>query len=100
MEINIQRAILASFLWANDMGTDTAYAFPLNQHLFTGDRYLIASKVNEITETEDKFYGILNLEIENTSHQEWLELSKTTPIPFTLAKKYHDNLSDPRGDKI
>jgi len=100
MEINIQRAILASFLWSNDMGMDTMYAFTLNQHLFTGDRYLIASKVNEITDTEDKFYGILNLELENTSQQEWMELSKMTPLPFTLAKKYHDNISDPRGSRI
>lgn len=97
MEVNIQRAILATFLWANDTDTDTKDAFMLNQNLFTDDRYLIASKINEVTDTADRFYGLLNLELENTSPAEWLEISAQTPLVFYFAKKYHDNLTDPRG---
>ena len=100
MNINIQRAILASFLWSNDMGTNTKDAFLINQNLFDGDRYLIASKINEVTNTEDKFYGILNLELENTSPQEWLDISTQTPMPFSFAKKLHDGQDDPRADRI
>jgi len=100
MEINIQRSILATFLWSNDIGIDTKDAFMLNTSLFTGNRYLIAAKINEITQSEDKFYGLLCLELENTSQTEWLEISKQTPLVFSLAKKYHDSLPDPRGDRI
>lgn len=97
MEVNIQRAILATFLWANDLEIDTKDAFILNPHFFTEDRYLIASKINEITQTEDRFYGLLNLELENTSQQEWLHIAEQTPLPFSFAKKYYDKLNDNRG---
>ena len=97
MDINIQQSILATFLWANDMGTDTKDAFTLNQHHFTEDRYLIASKINEVTTTEDRYYGILNLELENTSPVEWLNISTKTPLLFEMAKKIHDKQTDPRG---
>ena len=100
MNLNIQRAILASFLWSNDVGTDTKDAFILNPHLFTDDRLLIASKINEVTQTEDRFYSLLNLELENTSSQEWLEISTQTPLPFTYAKKMHDKMPDNRRDMI
>jgi hypothetical protein len=100
MNINIQQAILASFLWSNDMSMDTKDAFQLNQHLFTGDRYLIASKINEVTNTEDRFYGILNLELQNTSPDEWLNISTQTPLPFSYAKKMHDKMPDNRNDLI
>ncbi len=100
MNINIQRAVLATFLWSNDMGMDTKDAFKLNTRLFTGDLFLIASKVNEVTETEEKFYGILNLELENTSPFEWLEISKQTPLPFSFAKKMHNKTPDPRRRNV
>ncbi len=100
MNINIQRAVLATFLWSNDLDMDTKDAFTLNPHLFTGDRYLIASKVNDVTQTQDRFYGLLNLELENTSPQEWLYISEQTPLPFSLAKKYYSKLTDNRGAGI
>ena len=100
MNVNIQRSILATFLWSNDMGMGTKDAFPLNPHLFTEDRYLIASKINEVTDTADKFYGILNLELENTSPQEWVHIAEQTPLPFTYAQKLHDKLPDNRGDNL
>jgi len=99
MEVNIQRAILATFLWSNDIGTDTKDSFFLNHHLFTGDRFLIASKINEQT-AGDKFYGLLNLELENTSQVEWMAISEQTPLTFDVSKRYHDNMPDPRGMRI
>ena len=100
MDMNIQQAILATFLWSNDVGTDTEDAFTLNINLFDGDRRLIAAKINEVTESEDRFYGMLNLELENTSSQEWLYISTQTPLPFSVAKRLHDKQDDPRGDRI
>ncbi len=100
MNLNIQRAILASFLWSNDVGTDTKDAFILNPHLFTDDRLLIASKINEVTQTEDRFYSLLNLELENTSSQEWLFIAEQTPLSFSFAKKYYDSMTDNRGSDV
>ena len=100
MNTNIQRAILASFLWSNDMGMDTKDAFILNPHLFTEDCYLIATKINEVTQTQDRFYGLLNMELETTSQNEWLEIAQQTPLPFSLAKKYYLKLTDKRGNNV
>jgi len=100
MNTNIQRAILATFLWSNDLDIDTKDAFILNPHLFTDDRHLIAAKINQVTQTEDRFYSLLNMELENTSQQEWLEISTQTPFSFSFAKKYYDNLTDNRGDDV
>ena len=100
MNINIQRAVLASFLWSNDMGMSTKDAFHINLHLFTDDRKLIAAKIEEVTQTEDKFYGLLNSELENTSQNEWLQISMQTPLPFSLAKKYYNKLTDNRGINV
>ncbi len=100
MNINIQRSVLSTFLWSNDLGMDTKDAFTLNTSLFTGDRYLIASKINETTNTPERYYGILNMEIENTSPAEWLEISTQTSLPFSLVKKLHNNLPDQRVSAI
>lgn len=91
--INTERALLASFLWSNDLGFDTSQAFKLEPNAFTSDdRKLIASKINEVTESEDRFYSLLNLELERTSQLEWLEIAKYTPFSFSQAKFYHDRL--------
>ena len=100
MNTNIQRALLASFLWANDLGIDTNNAFILDVSVFDWDRVLIASKINEVTMTKDRFYSLLNLELENTSQNEWMHISEQTPMPFSLAKKYHDKLISDRNHAI
>ena len=100
MSINIQRAVLATFLWSNDLQMDTKDAFTINPHLFTGDLKLVAAKVNEVTKTEDKFYSLLNLELEQTSPSEWLEIAQQTPLPFSLAKRYYAKLNTNRWRDI
>ena len=100
MNNNIQCAILSTFLWSNDLGIDTKDAFMLNTGLFTNDNFLIASKINEVTKTDDKFYGLLNLELENTSPNAWLNISLQTPLTFRFAKKYHDKLNNNRGKEV
>ena len=100
MNINIQRAVLSTFLWSNDTGLDTKDAFTLNPYVFTGDRVLIASKINEVTDTEDKFYSLLNMELENTSLEEWMEIAQQTPMPFSLAKRYYEKLESDNRERI
>ena len=100
VQINTQRAILASFLWCNDLGMPTKEAFLLNVDAFTDDRRLIASKINEVTTTKDRHYSILNMELENTSQQEWLKISEQTALPFAYAKKMHNTLTDNRKEMI
>ena len=90
---NIESALLGCFLWSNDLGIDTKDAFILDTSIFTNkDRKLIASKINEVTNTEDRFYSLLNMELENTCQHEWLNISEYTPFEFSLAKKYYDKL--------
>ncbi len=100
MSINIQRAILATFLWSNDMDINTDDAFLLDLSLFTDDRKLIASKINEVTDTEDRFYGILNMELENTSPDEWLAISEQTPLIFSYINQCHKKLHDTYNNNI
>ncbi len=100
MNVNIQRAVLSSFLWSNDVGIDTEDAFILNPHVFTGDRILIASKINEVTETEDKFYSLLNMELENTSREEWMEITQQTPLVFSFAKRCYEKLEADNRERL
>ncbi|MDM5264701.1 hypothetical protein PF327_10890 [Sulfurovum sp. XTW-4] len=101
MSVNIERALLGSFLWSNDLGMDTKDAFILDTSLFTSDdRKLIASKINETTDTEDRFYSLLNMEIEQTSSHEWMEIAALTPFIFSLSKRYHEYLIEKRNDRI
>lgn len=88
--INIERSILSSFLWANDVGTDTSYAFKLDEAVFTGDRKLIARAINQETDTEGRYYGLLNMRIENSLNHEWIELSMQTPTGLSFAKKNYE----------
>lgn len=95
MNENIERSLLATFLWSNDFGMDTDEAFELDTSIFSSDdRKLIAAKINETTATEDRFYSLLNLEIQNTSHYEWLAISEQTPMPFSVSKRYQNKLID------
>ncbi len=90
MNVSYQTAILASFLWCVDTDTqkDTENAFMLDLSVFDGERRTIASKINEQTQ-ENHYYSMLNIEIEQTSNTEWLEMSKVTIVSLNQAKAYH-----------
>jgi len=98
--IDIQRATLASFLWADDLGLDTKDAFLLDPYVFDGDRRVIAHKINDTTQTEDRFYSLLNMRIQNEVPHEWMEISTYTPFSLERAKLYHDDLVRERNNKI
>lgn len=100
MNETIQRAILSTFLWSNDLHYDTKEAFLINPNLFTGDRKLIAAKINEVTNTDDRFYGLLNLELEQTFTTEWMELAIQNTLSFKFALRYYNELKKTRGIEI
>ena len=92
-----ENAVLASFLYADDMGTDKTDTFILAVDAFTTDfRRRVANKINTTT-TVNKHYSLLSYEleyaIESTQYeQEWLNILAQTPLPFSLAKKYHNDI--------
>ena len=97
-----ENAVLASFLYADDMGEDTSKAFQLSEDAFTSDfRRRVAVKINATTAT-DKAYAVLSYDIENkiggtVFEQQWNEIVSAsglsqTPLPFSLALRYHDDI--------
>ena len=88
----IERTILSTFLYANSLQYDTSQAFKLDPNVFTGVRKLIAAKINEVTDTEDRFYSLLELELEQTTTDEWMMITVQDSFIFPMAKKYHDHL--------
>ena len=95
MDLNIQRSILSTFLWADDLGMDKRKAFMLDESLFTGQTKQIAKMINAVTATDDRYYGLLNLNLENNPqlHQEWLFIAEEqTPMTFRTSKAYYTQL--------
>ena len=100
MNRNIQCALLSSFLWSDDMGIDKKDAFRVDVSVFDNDFKQIAEKINDTTETNERFYSLLNLQIENAAPSQHFEIATQTPLPFSLAKKYHEQLVKDRNNKI
>jgi len=92
-----ENSILASFLYADDMGEDTSKAFLLSEDAFTSSfRKRVAMKINATT-TIDKAYSLLSYDLENNVEgtvyeQDWINILAQTPLPFSLAKRYHDDV--------
>ena len=92
-----ENAVLASFLYADDMGEDTSKSFLLSEDAFTTQfRRRVATKINATT-TIDKAYSVLSYDIENTIEgtifeDAWLDILAQTPLPLSLAKRYHDDI--------
>jgi len=90
---NIQETIIASFLWADDMMMDKTDAFILDSNRFDKDLNLIVQLLNKETD-DDKMYGQLLMEMENTMQDLWLRLSTRTPMPFSVLKRLYEKLGD------
>ena len=88
-----QEAVLTTFLWCNDVAIDSADAFILDKNTFDSDLRQIVELVNDCTQTEDRYYSVLNLKIEGHFPNQWLRLSLQTPLPFSLAKKIYAGIA-------
>ena len=95
--VDRENAVLASFLYSDDMGEDTDKAFLLAEDAFMSEfRKRVAVKINATT-TVDKAYSVLSYDIENSVsntvfEQDWINVLAQTPLPLTLAKRYHDDI--------
>jgi len=107
-----ENAVLASFLDVDDLYMDKTNTFLLSEDAFTSEfRKRIATKINATTAT-DKAYGFLRYELETSVEgtifeQAWCEISginAQTPLPLSLAKRYHDDIrkdyNKKDGDRI
>ena len=102
-----ENSVLASFLDVDDLLMDKENTFLLSEDAFTSSfRKRVATKINATTST-DKAYGFLRYELETSIsgtiyEHEWLEISSInaqTPLPLTLAKRYHDDIREAYNKK-
>jgi len=95
--IDRENAILASFLYSDDMGTDKTQAFILDDVVFTSSyRRATANKINDETKG-DKMYGYLSITLEGHTEgtiyeQDWIDILAQTPMPFNVINKVYDDL--------
>ncbi len=100
-----ENAILSSFLYADDMGEDKTDTFLLSEDAFTSAfRKRIAIKINATTAT-DKAYSLLSYDIESSVEgsvfeHNWIQILAQTPLPFSLAKRYHDDVREALNNRI
>ncbi len=92
-----ENSLLASFLYADDMGMDKSGSFELDTSIFTSKfRQRVAGKINDETAAE-KFYGYLSITLEAMTEgtvyeQEWADILAQTPFPLHIAKRIHSDL--------
>ena len=97
--INRENSLLATFLYANDMGMNTNDAFTLNTEVFTSKfRTAVAKKINDET-AQDRAYGFLSITLEDSIagtsfEQEWANILSQTPLTFSIALRIHNNLEE------
>ena len=95
--IDRENAVLASFLYADDLGMDKSQTFELDQKVFTSSyRRATANKINDET-NGDKLYGYLSITLEGHTEgtayeQDWIDILAQTPMPFPVIKRVHDDL--------
>ena len=103
--INRENALLATFLYADDLGIDKTDTFILDSNIFTSAyRRATANKINEET-GGDKFYGYLLTTIEdltkNTNFEhEYIDIISQNALCFSVAKRYHDDLKTEYKSRI
>ncbi len=89
--------MLATFLYADDIGLNKDDTFRLNANVFTSEfRRAVANKINDETDT-DKMYGFLSVTLEDHTRntkfeQEWIDIIAQTPMTFVPSKRMHENL--------
>ena len=92
---SVEDAILSSFLFAPIM-SDTKKLFKLNVDYFTtAFRKRVAENINKAIDNDT--LGMLDTTIEEKVtgtrfHIVYLDILAQTPMPISLAKKYHDDL--------
>lgn len=92
---DIECAILATFLYANEYEENLDYIYKLDISIFTTPyRKRIAEKINGV---KDGAYGFLSYEIEELSQgtvyeDDFLRILEQTSLSLEYSKKFHDEL--------
>ena len=103
MRQDIENSILATFLYANDMGDNIEDAYKLDTAIFTSPyRQRIAEKINDV---QDGAYGFLSYEIEESTQgtvyeQDFINILAQTPLGIKYSKKYHDKLQSEKRMEV
>ena len=93
--INIERAILATFLYSNDLGDNLENVYKLDLRAFSTE---FNKRVAEMINNEKNGnYGFLSYtleeKVEGTKYeQDWIEILAQSSLGLKLSKRYHDTL--------
>jgi len=91
--VDIERAILSTFLFANDLDDDLSKVYELDISFFTSPfRKRVAEKINEV---QDGAYGFLSYKIEESIEgtqfeMEWLNILAQNSLGLGYSKRYYD----------
>lgn len=91
----IEDAILATFLYANEYDLNMDDVFKLNTTVFTTKyKQSVAKQINSV---QNSFYGYLMTQLEAKTvgtayEQDFINIIAQTPLTFIQAKKYYDEL--------
>lgn len=100
---SIEQSILSSLVFASEQKTEFDEVFGLNLNAFENKlNKRIAEKFNS-NENNDYFLEMLNIElsVKGTIYEtEFIEIMSQTPLPLSVAKKYHDALIIKRKEAL
>jgi len=91
-----QLNVIAGFLLADDIGYSKEDAYILEPEYFNTDLREIVILINKETANNDRFYGRLNVDIEEHYPVQWTEIMLQTPLDFNLNIKYYNKLVELR----
>ena len=92
---NIEDAILATYLFANDLDLNLDKAFKLDLDVFsTRYRQSVAKSINSV---KNGYYGLLSIRLEEkvigTEYElDFLNILSQTPLTLRIAEQYHLHL--------
>ncbi len=93
MQINIENAILSTFLFANETTDNLDWTFKMDSNVFSSPfRQRVAEKINNVS---DGAYGFLSYELEESVvgtqyEQDFIDILAQTPL--SNADKYYNKL--------
>ena len=93
--INVERAILSTFLFCNDLGDDLNKVYKLDLSVFSTEfNKRVAKRINEVA---DGAYGYLSHTLEESIRgtvyeNDWILILSQNSLGLGYSKKYHDSM--------
>lgn len=101
----MENSLLATFLYADDLGCDKNELFKLNDKIFTSEfRRAVANKINDELDS-DKMIGFLLVTIEGHTkgtkyEQDLADIMSQTPLPISVSSRMHSTLENEYKERI